>query len=215
MKRKSKKEPKKQSYEITAPNSSGQIDMSWLTEAVQDGEILAIEPTTVNIVTVLDGELPKYPEYEKVSRKKNSCCDGVPIQPRCTIVNQRLNPTFTKLQVNVTGSHVCGIRSIAAYIALVTYVPLPRPPGLPPGIPAAIKRTLTRLRVGGQLVADAKIYRCPSNVRTRTFTASFPTQNFIGKNFAVVYAVKSCCNVSDIHHLDKPCIGHSGDRLII
>lgn len=214
MKKKKSQKNKSTKYEPIKLPTGGPVAIDTLSAGiseVSDGEMLSIEPRFLNMVTVLEGEPPILVDAGKSRKKPNNCCDGVPIKPQCLIVSETLDANFRNLAVKIRGTHVCGIKSIAAFIALVTHQALPQQPGQP----LVILRKLKILRVGGEMVAAAKTYSCPSNTKSRTFTATFPTAGFIGKPYCVRIAVKSCCNVADIHSMDQPCLGDSGDRLII
>ena len=190
--------------------------ISWgdLKEERIGGTVLAVEPYLATTVTILKGEVPDFPEEENASHKsrtsyksrKGDCCEGVEIKPECRIVNLSLANNFRDLKISLWGKHECGLQSIAAFVAQVTYQPTP----------TGRDRILTPIRVNGQMLGGFVRYNdCPSAEKERHATLTVSTNAIIGTVFAVQIAVKSCCNVSNVHGQDDPCVKVSSDRLII
>jgi len=199
--------------------SAPQVPPQELASLVR-GQVLEVTQVSIGLVTTLAAKLPRLgpaPRQAPARRKQDEddCCEGQPIRPTCRFVNIRLTPNFANLLVTVEGRHVCGIQSIAAFLASVTYIPVPPAPGAPPGAPRVIERRLRPITVGGQVLGAFEQFPCPSNIQRRQAQLTIPTRGVIGTVFAVVSATKSCCNVADVHGMDDPCMLTSSDRLII
>ncbi|MDH5479984.1 MAG: hypothetical protein OEX11_04400 [Nitrosomonas sp.] len=198
-------------HELVSIAPTTGLDYAFLDPGKIGGKVLSIKPFMTNMVTFLEGEYPIFLDEDIKYQKANACCEGQPIKPRCRIVSISLTKDFSNLKVRIWGKHVCGIQSIAAFIAKVKYEPLQQQPGGP----QVILRKLTPVSINGQILGDFKRYSCPSNIKTRVYVATLPTNAIVGDVFTIRTAVKSCCNKSDVHGLDNPCLGDSGDQLII
>lgn len=183
------------------------------------GKIISIEPiTNLGLITVLAEDKDWNGPAGKPLKKAPDCCDGIvgeAIRPNCRIQSAALSADFSQVVVEVTATHVCGIKSMGFFVGEISYQVLPPAPGAPPGAPTVIRRSVSLIRINGNPIVGAVQYDCPSNIRTRTHTFRVPTNGLIGKRFAVVVNAKSCCNVESVHDSDRPAYDTTRDFFII
>jgi hypothetical protein len=183
------------------------------------GKIISIEPiTSLGLITVLAEEEDWGGPAGKPVKKMPDCCDGIvgeAIRPSCRIQSAALSADFSQVVVEVTATHVCGIKSMGFFVGEISYQVLPPAPGAPPDAPTVIRRSVSLISINGNPIVGAVQYDCPSNIRTRTHTFRVPTNGLVGRRFAVVVNAKSCCNVEGMHDSDWPAYDTTRDFFII